>query len=328
TFADVLHELRQNPTLPASGAGLLSTRHRRSSTGGSRPGSTLEADGTDRPGIAAPGDAAAAAPPGPTENRATAQLHLLGDARQAPRVLWVAARLAHALATANVRGNLHPDLKPANPLLGDDGDPLLLDFNLAADTKLLSHASAAMIGGTLPYMAPEHLEALKDGGRAPDARSDLYSLGVILFELLTGRHPFPIHTGPVREILPRMIAERLAPPPPLRPRNAKVTPAVESIVGHCLHPDPAHRYRSARELHEDIRRRLDDLPLKHAPDPSLRERLGKWARRHRRLTSMTTLALVAAGLLAVVTAGFLVRQRHLARLEAADSWRRLAAEVR
>jgi tetratricopeptide (TPR) repeat protein len=177
-------------------------------------------------------------------------------------------------------------------------------------------------------MAPEHLEALKDGGRAPDARSDLYSLGVILFELLTGRHPFPIHTGPVREILPRMIAERLAPLPPLRPQNAKVSPAIESIVWHCLHSDPARRYRSARELHEDLQRQLEDRPLRHAPEPSWRERLGKWARRHRRLTSMTALVLIAAGLLAAVAAGFLVRQRHLARLEAADSAHRLTIEVR
>ena len=226
------------------------------------------------------------------------------------------------------RGILHRDLKPANILLGDDGEPLLLDFNLAADTKLRSHASAAMIGGTLPYMAPEHLEALQDGVRTPDARSDLYSLGVILFELLTGRQPFPVHTGPAREILPRMIAERLASPPSLRTWNARVSPAVESIVRHCLHPDPAHRYRSARELHEDIQRQLEDLPLKHAPEPSLRERLGKWARRHRRQTSMTTLVLLAAGLLAAVTGGFVVRQRHLARLEAADSSHRLAAQVR
>ena len=100
-------------------------------------------------------------------------------------VLWLVARLADGLAHAHERGILHRDLKPANILLGDDGEPLLLDFNLAADTKLRSHASAALIGGTLPYMAPEHLQALKDGTRLPDARSDLYSLGAILFELLT-----------------------------------------------------------------------------------------------------------------------------------------------
>ena len=233
--------------------------------------------------------------------------------------------LADGLAHAHDRGILHRDLKPANVLLGDDGEPLLLDFNLATDTKLRSHASAALIGGTLPYMAPEHLQALKDGTRLPDARSDLYSLGAILFELLTGHPPFPIYTGPVREVLPAMIAERMAPVPPLRQWNPEISPAVESIVHRCLHADPAYRYRSASELHEDLRRQLDDLPLKHAPEPSVRERLGKWARRHRRLTSMTTVTLVAAGLLAVVTACFLVRQRHLARLEAENASNRLAA---
>ena len=329
TFADVLHDLRRNPTLPDSGAALLSTRHRRSSTSGSRPGSSLDGDAPDRPGAAAQGDEGAAGDtPRPPEIRASVQLERIGGLGYVQAVLWLGARVADGLAHAHERGILHRDLKPANILLGDDGEPLLLDFNLAADTKLRSHASAAMMGGTLPYMAPEHLEALKDGGRTPDARSDLYSLGVILFELLTGRHPFPIHTGPVREILPRMIAERSAPPPPLRPWNAKVTPAVESIVRHCLHPDPSHRYRSARELHEDLQRQLDDRPLKHAPEPSWRERLGKWARRHRRLTSTTTLVLIAAGLLAAVTVGFLVRQRHLARLEASDFAHRLTTEVR
>ena len=124
-----------------------------------------------------------------------------------------------------------------------------------------------------------------------------------------------------------MIAERMAPAPPLRQWNLEISPAVESIVHRCLHADPAYRYRSASELHEDLRRQLDDLPLKHAPEPSVRERLGKWARRHRRLTSMTTLVLVAAGLLAVVTACFLARQRHLARLEARDASNRLGAEA-
>ncbi len=328
TFADVLRELKQSPTLPDFGAGLLSGRHHRSSASELRPGGSLGRDGMAQQGGVTSGDeGTAVVASGPPEIRATSQLERIGGLGYVQAVLWLVARLADGLAHAHERGILHRDLKPANILLGDDGEPLLLDFNLAADTKLRSHASAAMIGGTLPYMAPEHLEALNNGSRLPDARSDIYSLGVILFELLTGRHPFPIHTGPVREILPRMIAERLA-PPPLRIRNAKVSPAVESIVRHCLHADPAHRYRSARELHEDLRRQLEDLPLKHAPEPSLRERLGKWARRHRRLTSMTTFVLAAAGLLAVVTAGFLVRQSHLTRLEAADVTHRLTTELR
>jgi serine/threonine protein kinase/regulator of sirC expression with transglutaminase-like and TPR domain len=320
TFADILRELKRSPALPDSGAGLLSSRRPSCATEPRTDGSVI--NNSSGAVATASADSASAEP------RVAARLERLGGLGYVQAVLWLVARLADGLAHAHDRGILHCDLKPANILLGDDGEPLLLDFNLAADTKLRSHASAALIGGTLPYMAPEHLEALKDGALVPDAQSDIYSLGAILFELLSGRTPFLVRTGPVREILPVMIAERKVTSPPLRPWNARVSPAVESIVARCLHPEAAQRYRTARELHEDLRRQLDDLPLKHAPDPSLRERLGKWARRHRRLTSMTSLVLIAAGLLTAVTAGFLVRQRHLARLDAADAFHRLAADAR
>src|SRR6202022_1668928 len=83
------------------------------------------------------------------------RLRGLGDV---PAVLWLVARMAAGLPHAHERGILHRDLKPANILFADDGEPLLLDFNLAADTKLRAHASAALVGGTLPYMAPQHLD--------------------------------------------------------------------------------------------------------------------------------------------------------------------------
>ena len=75
---------------------------------------------------------------------------------------------------------------------------------------------------------------------------------------------------------------------PLRRWNRAVTPAVESIVRHCLEPDPGRRYQSARQLKEDLERHLENLPLQHAPEPSLRERAAKWRRRHPRLASTTT----------------------------------------
>src|SRR5205807_1392074 len=100
-------------------------------------------------------------------------------------VLWIASRLADGLAHAHERGILHRDLKPANILLTDEGQPMLLDFNLSADTKLGTSPEAAMIGGTLIYMSPEHIEAFRGGQRPVDARSDIYSLGLILYELLT-----------------------------------------------------------------------------------------------------------------------------------------------
>src|SRR4029079_17314617 len=101
-------------------------------------------------------------------------------------VVWLGGCLADGLAHAHERGVLHRDLKPANVLLTDEGQPMLLDFNLAEDARA-GGPGAAAVGGTLGYMAPEHLEAYRGSPRAVDARSDLYSLGVILFELLTGR---------------------------------------------------------------------------------------------------------------------------------------------
>src|SRR5262249_14981826 len=178
-------------------------------------------------------------------------------------VLWLGSRLADGLAHAPERGILHRDLKPANVLLTDEGQPMLLDFNLAEDTKLRGSVTAAMLGGTLPYMSPEQLAAFQGESRQLDGRTDVYSFGVILHELLTGRHPFPIHKGPVEEVLARMSADRRRVPPPV----PALSPAVNAILNRCLEPDPDKRYASARQLQEDLQRHLSNLPLKHAPEP-------------------------------------------------------------
>ena len=108
-------------------------------------------------------------------------------------IVWIAARLAEGLAHAHQRGVVHRDLKPANILLGDDGQPLILDFNVSSPAGNGS-ATAARHGGTVPYMSPEQLSAFGCGGDV-DQRSDLYSLGVILYQLLTGELPFPARSG-------------------------------------------------------------------------------------------------------------------------------------
>ncbi len=233
--------------------------------------------------------------------------------------VWIVARLAEGLDHAHARGLLHRDLKPANILIAGDGTPMLLDFNLAAPTELAIEAGPgagagepfvqrALLGGTLPYMSPEHLDALDPAGwTAPEAvgeRSDLYALGLILFEMISGSHPFPeppVGLTPLEAIRCMKVSRSRRPAPSLRGSCPEVPWSLDALVSQCLDPDPDRRYRNAHDLGEDLRRFLEDLPMKHCPEPSLRERLGKWARRHPGLCGSTTIALVA--LVALVLLG-------------------------
>jgi serine/threonine protein kinase/predicted Zn-dependent protease len=307
TLADVLDTVRLSGALPASGKGLLSTLQDRRSTveRSLPPGSRSRLRPASQP--PAPPPNAVPLTPGQVPERlptavgtvATATLEMLGQLSYVEAVLWVAARLADGLAHAHERGILHRDLKPANVLLSDEGQPLLLDFNLAADEK--DKAARAQIGGTLPYMAPEHLAAFQGSAQRVDARCDLYALGVLLFELLTGRAPYKAPSGPMVKVLPQMIAERQR-VPRLRSFNRAVPCAVESIVRKLLAPDPARRYQTARQLQEDLERQMRNEPLRYAPDRSLSERAGKLLRRHpkRVMTlAVTTVAAVVVGAFAL-----------------------------
>jgi serine/threonine protein kinase/tetratricopeptide (TPR) repeat protein len=241
--------------------------------------------------------------------------------------LRIVARLANGLTHAHERGILHQDLKPANVLLTDDDMPMLLDFNLAQDTKQRRNLSAAHVGGTLPYMAPEQLQAFCEGRSQPDTRSDVYALGVILYELLTLELPFPIPEGLVGECVARLTADqRLGSPDPRR-TNKDVSPAVAAIVGRCLEGDPARRYQFARQLADDLERHLADLPLTHAKEPWLRERGRKWLLRHPRLAAgcVVTIAIAAAVALGVLS---IAKTRRLAAADAAETRRLFAADAR
>jgi tetratricopeptide (TPR) repeat protein len=270
-----------------------------------------------------------AAAPCPESSRAMAPCCLLArrGAEYVREVLRIGGRLADGLASAHDRGILHQDLKPANVLLMDNGTPMLLDFNLAQDTRRRGNLSAAHVGGTLPYMAPEQLQAFREGRCEPDPRSDVYALGLILYELLTLRLPFPLPQGAIDECLPRLIADRRLGPPAMPYQNKHITPAVAAIVGRCLEGDPARRYQSARQLGEDLERHLADLPLRHASEPWLRERGRKWLRRHPRLAAG---CVVAVALLMVVVLGrlYLANSWRLAVAEAADTRRLFNADLR
>jgi tetratricopeptide (TPR) repeat protein len=230
---------------------------------------------------------------------------------------WVVAHLAEGLQHAHQRGVLHRDVKSSNVLLGADGQPMLLDFNLAHQADPAALHSEVVIGGTIAYMAPEHLRAV--AGMAPasvvDRRSDIYSLGMVLYEMLVGTSPFEA-TGNYSPVVPQVVAmalEREGSTPSLRQKQPDGPWALESILRKCLAPEKDLRYQTAEQLAEDLRRFLDDRPLKYAPELNLRERVQKWLRRHPVVTSSASITLAATLLLAGAGVGLVAVQRHLAQ---------------
>jgi serine/threonine protein kinase/tetratricopeptide (TPR) repeat protein len=315
TLADVLKDFRGRQSMPQSGKGLVDTA--------TACLSATRQEFVDRNVPA--GEPATGSTNGATGTAPVCWNHL-ERLTFVQAVLWLGARLADGLAHAHERGILHRDLKPANVLLTEEGQPMLLDFNLSQDVKL-SSGEAAFVGGTLPYMAPEQLRAFRHGGAAADARSDVYSLGTILFELLTGRQPFPFRTGTVEGVLDDMVLDRLGRPPRLRGLNRAVSPAVESIVRHCLEPEPARRYQSARELQADLQRHLENQPLRHAAEVSRIERAAKWVRRHPRL-AVAGVACAALVLIAGLTTLLAVGRARQSQWEAVALSQQFRDEVR
>ena len=225
-------------------------------------------------------------------------------------VVWLAAELATGLAHAHERGILHRDIKPANVLLTDDGVPMLLDFNLADDANERNEAASASVGGTLPYMAPEQMAAFHNPYLRADARADLYALGVVLYELLSGVRPFPERHGTLSGIVAAMSADRTRLPPTVRRWNPFARPSLEALVFKLLAPEPADRYQSATDLAEDLNRYLARLPLRHAANQCWRERARNWIARHPRVVSSGTVGGVV-GVIAVLSvgSGLVVRER-------------------
>ncbi len=163
------------------------------------------------------------------------------------RAAAVARKLADALAYAHSQGVVHRDVKPANVLVDPAGDPHLVDFGLAAraavDDGLKTVAGGVL--GTPAYMAPEQAAGMGD---AVGPAADQYALGVVLYELLTGRRPFD---GPVHLLL---ALHQTADPPRPRGHHRDVPRELEAVVLRCLEKDTRRRYRSCADLAEDLRR--------------------------------------------------------------------------
>lgn len=172
-------------------------------------------------------------------------------------VCRLGAQLAEALQYAHEHGVLHRDLKPANILLTAEGSPQLVDFNISYCSKLDGATPTAYFGGSLAYMAPEQLEASNpQHERTPDsldARSDVYSLGVVLWELLCGNRPFVDESfnGDWPGTLNGMVQARLNGPE--SESLAAVPAAIRNVLQRCLQFDPERRYRSAGELATELK---------------------------------------------------------------------------
>jgi hypothetical protein len=227
-------------------------------------------------------------------------------------------KAAEALEYAHQLGVVHRDIKPANLLLDGRGNLWITDFGLALFQTDAALTMTGEVLGTLRYMSPE--QTLGKRG-VVDHRTDLYSLGVTLYELLTLR---PAFDGQDRhELLQQIAAEDPAPPRRLDP---SVPVELETILLKAMAKGPADRYATARELADDLQRFLENRPIR-ARRPTLRERATKWARRHRPLVVSGVLLLLTAALALLVTT-LLIAREHAETRAAYERERHSAHEAR
>jgi WD40 repeat protein/predicted Ser/Thr protein kinase len=236
--------------------------------------------------------------------------------------LTLLARVCDAVQHAHDQGVIHRDLKPGNILVEESGQPKVLEFGVARAADLQTTASRTQSGqllGTLSYMSPEQVTG---DPQALDGRTDVYSLGVILFELLADRLPYNLHQLPLPEVA-RVIRERE--PSRLGLINSQFRGDVETIAAKALEKDKARRYQRPAALAADFRRYLNHEPILARP-PSALYQFRKFARRNKGLVggALGVFAALLAGAVAALL--FAVRAEHNAQ-EARASERQATYET-
>ena len=236
--------------------------------------------------------------------------------RTRDEVLEVFVCICDAVEHGHAKGVIHRDLKPGNLLVDAHGQAKVIDFGVARvvspdlETPTLQTEPGQVVG-TVPYMSPERLS---EQGAVLDARADVWSLGVVLYQLLCGRLPFLVEDKPLGAAVSTVLNTAAPRPRRLRPGLSR---DLEAIVLTCLRHEPSARYASAGALGADLRRLLEARPVR-ARRPGPLDRIGLFVRRNRGLAA-TLGGLVVLGLGTAWSLDLLARERGLAR-ERAESF--------